>query len=279
MLRKIKCIFFIGLFFSLNFLFTGCGREKKSNNILRVGIDLKYPPFMYIDDTGNPAGFEVDLAYAFGKYLGRKVEIVNTDFSMLSASLDSEETDILISDMSVTKERKVKMDFSKGYRYGRTMALVNKKFYDENNISDNISPDKFFKLKGIKCIGLSGTIGVDIPYKYGGDVIEATEIGTAMEEIINGSSNVMVGSYTIIGNHLANKKTTEVYLGIKDYSTSCFVVKKGNKELLDKSNEFIEKLYEKGGMYEQLEIKYDKVIREYFKNKKLGFKYIVEKPE
>jgi len=71
MLRKIKCIFFIGLFFSLNFLFTGCGREKKSNNILRVGIDLKYPPFMYIDDTGNPAGFEVDLAYAFGKYLGR----------------------------------------------------------------------------------------------------------------------------------------------------------------------------------------------------------------
>lgn len=270
---------FYRIIFQFEFSIYRLWKGKKSNNILRVGIDLKYPPFMYIDDTGNPAGFEVDLAYEFGKYIGKKVEIVNTDFVMLSASLDSGETDILISDMSISEERKIKMDFSEGYRYGRTMALVNKDFYDKNNISDNISPDKFFKLNGIKCIGLSGTIGVNIPYKYGGNVIEATEIGTAIEEIINGSSNVMVGSYTIIGNHLANKKTTEVYLGIKDYSTSCFVVKKGNKKLLDQSNEFIGKLYEKGGLYEQLEIKYDKIIKEYFKNQKFGFKYIVEKPE
>ncbi|MDP0488328.1 MAG: hypothetical protein Q7K36_02330 [Fusobacterium sp. JB020] len=89
----------------------------------------------------------------------------------------------------------------------------------------------------------------------------------------------MLGNYTVIGNYLANKETTDIYLGIKDYSISCFVVRKGNKELLDKANKFIEGLYEKGGLYEQLEIKYDKIITDYFKNKKMGFKYIVEKPE
>lgn len=277
MSMKIKSIFFIGLFFSFNLLFTGCRKENK--NIIRVGIDLKYPPFMYINNEGKPSGLEVDLAYAFGKYLGKKVEIINTDFTMLVASLESGETDILISDMSISEQRKRKMSFSKGYRYGKTMALVNKKFYREKNISEKMSSEEFFKLEGMKCIGLSGTIGVEIPNRYGKKVTEATEIGMAIGEITKGRSNVMLGNYTVIGNYLANKETTDIYLGIKDYSISCFVVRKGNKELLDKANKFIEGLYEKGGLYEQLEIKYDKIITDYFKNKKMGFKYIVEKPE
>lgn len=125
----------------------GCGAQTGTNNSpnktgtnnttpLKVGMDLKYPPFTGMDASGNPEGLEVDIAKSFGKYLGREVKIVNTDFSMMIAALEIGEVDILISDMTIKEERKEKVDFSDPYLYGRTLALVNKKFAEKNSITD-----------------------------------------------------------------------------------------------------------------------------------------------
>ncbi|GAA0180695.1 ABC transporter substrate-binding protein [Clostridium sediminicola] len=262
-------------------ILTGCGSSdtKSNEDVLKVAIDLKYPPFMYVDDEGNPAGLEVDLAYAFGEYIGQEVQIVNTDFPMLIPSLETGETDIVISDMSVKKERKEKVDFSEGYRYGRTLALVNKEFYEENNISDDMAAQDFFNIDGIRAIGLSGTISVSVPQNYGLDVTEITEIASGLMEVTSGNYDILVGANTIIGDHAANKETTEIYFGIPEYSASAFAVKKGNTELLEKANEFIATLYEEGGLYEQLGSKYDDEIGEFLKDKSLGLEYIVNKPE
>ncbi len=256
----------------------GC-RKESNEDILKVGIDLKYPPFMYLDDNGVPAGLEPDLSRAFGEYLGKEVEIVNTDFSMLIASLETGEVDIVISDMSVTEERKQKLDFSTGYRYGRIPVLVNKSFYDEKEITDEMSPEEFFALDGLKAIGLSGTFATTIPGDYGVEAAEATEIATAIIEVTTGSSNVIVGSYVIFGDHAANPDTTEIFLGLDQYSTSAFAVKRGNTELLEKANEFIHTLYEDGGLYEELAEKYDEVIHEVFFSEKYGLDFVVTKPE
>ncbi len=262
---------------------TGCGSQAtediKSKETLKVVIDLKYPPFMYLDENGEAAGLEPDLARAFADYLGKEVEIVNTDFSMLIASLETGEVDIVISDMSVNEQRKQKIDFSDGYRFGKTTALVNKTFYDANNITDDMDVEEFFGLEGIKSIGLSGTIGTIIPQKYGIEALEATEIATAIMEVTSGNSNVIVGSYVIFGDHAANPDTTEIYLGIPEYSTSAFAVKKGNIELLENANEFIKELYKEDGLYEQLRDKYDKAVAEVYFNDDFGLDYIVTKPQ
>jgi polar amino acid transport system substrate-binding protein len=259
-------------------LFTGCSK-KDTQPVLKVGIDLKYPPFMYLDEKGTPTGLEPDLARAFAEYLGMKVEIVNTDFSMLIPALETGEVSIVISDMSITEERKQKVDFSQGYRFGRTTALVNKEFYDQHHISDDMDPDTFFHLEGIKAIGLSGTVGTIIPQQYGIEATEATEIGTAILEVTTGNSNVLVGSYVVFGDHNANRDTTELYLGIPNYVASAFAVKKGNNELIERANAFIATLYEKGGLYEQLATKYDKSISEVFFDDSIGLDYIVAKPQ
>lgn len=260
-------------------IFTGCGSNNSSEDTLKVGIDLKYPPFMYVDKNGKPAGLEVDLAYAFGKHIGKKIEIVNTDFSMLIPSLETGETDIVISDMCVNKERKQKVDFTNGYRYSKTIALVNKDYYKANNISDKMTPNDFFNLKDIKIIGLSGTIATSVPISYGKQVTEATEIATAITEVTNGNYNVMLGTNTTIGDHAANPDTTELYFGIKEYSTSAFAVKKGNTKLLNQANEFIKTLYKEDGLYEQLKSKYDTAIGKFLKDDSLGLEFIVKKPE
>ncbi|SHH98311.1 transporter substrate-binding domain-containing protein [Clostridium grantii] len=278
-MKKIASIILTGVL--ITGILTGCdlSSAKSDDQILKVAIDLKYPPFMYVDDKGDPAGLEVDLAYALGEYMGQEVEIVNTDFSMLIPSLETGESDIVISDMTVNDERKQKVDFSEGYRYGRTLALVNKEFYENNNISDDMSVEDFFKLDGIKSIGLSGTISVSVPQKYGVDVTEITEIASGIMEVTSGNYNVLVGANTVIGDHAANKETTEIYSGIPEYFTSAFAVKKGNTELLEKANEFIATLYEKGGLYEQLASKYNDEVGEFLKDKSLGLEYIVNKPE
>lgn len=265
------------------FLITGCSSEKaqtqNDNDILKVGMDLKFPPFSYMDNDGNAVGLEPTIAKAFAEYLGVEVEIVNVDFSMLIPALDTGDVDILIADMSKTEERAVKADFSNPYRYTYTLALVNKAFAEEHNITDDMPEEEFFAIPNAKFIGLSGTKGVFYPQKYGIDVKEVTEIGTGLVEISNGMSDVLVASNEVHGFHAADTKNTIVYSGIKNQDGSCFVVKKGNTALLEKANEFIATLYEKGGLYEQIKEEYDEIIGEFLQNKELGLDYIVNPVE
>ena len=163
----------------------GCASSKSSSeneegssskDTLKVAMDLKFPPFSGTDENGEPEGLEVDIAYALGEYLDRDIEIINTDFSMLITALETGEADVVISDMAVKEERKEKVDFSDPYRYGRTLALVNKDFAQENNITNDMSPEEFFSIEGERIVGLSGTISVSVPQSYGAQVEEVTEM-------------------------------------------------------------------------------------------------------
>lgn len=256
---------------------TGCGNANNSKeNVLRVGMDLSFAPFSYLDDGGNVAGFEPQIAKAFGEYLGMEVEIVNTDFSMLIPALETGDVDILIADMSKTDERAEKVDFSDPYRYTYTLALVNKTYAEKNGITNDMKEEDFFNIEGIKFVGLTGTKGVFYPQKYGKTVTEVPEIGTGLMEVSNGISDVLVASNEVHGFHFADKNNTVVYSGIKSQDPSCFVVKKGNADLLEKSNAFIASMYEDGGLYDQIAPEWDGVISDFLKNDNLGLDYIVE---
>lgn len=258
---------------------TACSGKPKEGDTLKVGIDLKYYPFMYLDDSGNPTGFEVDISKALGEYIGRKVEIVNTDFSMLIPALETGDIDIAISDMASNEERKQKVDFSDPYRYGRTLALVNKDFAEKNHITNDMSEKDFFNVEGTRFVGLTGTISVTVPQNYGKEVTEVTEAASGIIEVTKGTADVLIGGNTVRGDHAANKDTTFIYEGIKNCSISCFAVKKGNSELLSKANEFIKSMYQDDGFYKKAGTKYDKAIGEYMKDDSLGLDYIINPPK
>lgn len=140
---------------------------------------------------------EVDIAKAFGDYLGREVEIINTDFSMLIPALETGEADIIICDMTVNEERKEVVDFSEPYLYGRTLALVGKDFAVRNNVTDEMKPEDFFAIKDARYVGLAGTISVSVPQSYGIPVEEITDVASGLMEINNGTADVFVGANTI----------------------------------------------------------------------------------
>ncbi|WP_195267428.1 transporter substrate-binding domain-containing protein [Eubacterium sp. 1001713B170207_170306_E7] len=275
-----------GLFVSvlmLCLIFVGCsnpgGEIQMGEAPLKVAMDLKFPPFTEMDEKGNPKGIEVDIANAFGDYIGREVEIVNTDFSMLIPALETGEADIVICDMTVNEERKEVVDFSEPYLYGRTLALVGKDFAQKNNVTEEMKPEEFFAIKGARYVGLAGTISVSVPQGYGVPVGEITDVASGLMEINNGTADVLVGANTIIGDHYAYADTTEIYWGIKEYSQSAMAVKKGNTPLLDQANAFVKSMYEDGGFYKTAGDKYDQVIHDYLKDDRLGLDFIIYPPQ
>lgn len=249
-------------------------KDNTTDSALRVGIDLSYPPYSYLDDGGQPAGFEPDLAIAFGEFIGQEVEIVDTSFGLLLAALDMDDLDILIADMSINEERQEKADFSDPYRYEFTLALVNADFAEENNVSDAMTEDEFFAIEGANFIGRAGTKGVYYPQSKNVEVTEVTEIGTGLVEISTGMADILIASNEIHSYHAADPDNTVVYSGIPEQSASCFVVKKGNSELLAQANEFIDYLYEEDGGYDQMKEKFDPIIGEFLQNEELGLDYI-----
>ncbi len=273
-MKKILGIIIIITLMTINLV--GCATsESDDTEVLRVGMDLSFAPFSYLDDDGNIAGFEPQIAEAFGEYLGVEVEIVNTDFSMLIPALETGDVDILIADMSKTDEREEKADFSDPYRYTYTLALVNKDFAEEYQITDEMSEEEFFAIDGIQFVGLTGTKGVYYPQNYGITVTEVTEIGTGLMEVSNGTSDALIASNEVHGFQAADPDNTIVYSGIEAQEGSCFVVAKGNSELLESANLFIEMMYEDGGLYDQMAEEWDPIIAEFLQNDDLGLDYII----
>lgn len=85
-----------------------------ADGVLSVGTNAEFPPFEYVNDNGEPDGFDVALIKAIGEKLGVTVEVENMEFDALVSSIGSK-IDVAIAGMTVTDERKASVDFSESY--------------------------------------------------------------------------------------------------------------------------------------------------------------------
>lgn len=95
--------------------------------VLKVGMELAYPPFETKDAAGEPTGVSVDLAKALGGLMGRPVQIENIAWDGLIPSLQSKRVDVVISSMTITPKRAEVVSFTKPYAKAYLAFLVNAK--------------------------------------------------------------------------------------------------------------------------------------------------------
>jgi polar amino acid transport system substrate-binding protein len=81
---------------------------------LRVGVALMIPWAMH-DKDGNLIGFEIDVAKKLARDLGVRVDFHPTPFPELIPDLLDGQYDIIISGLSISAERALKVDFSDPY--------------------------------------------------------------------------------------------------------------------------------------------------------------------
>ena len=79
------------------------------------GIDPAYPPFAYMDENGDPTGFDVESLDWIAQEMGIKVKHQPTVWDSVIPSLLAKKIDMVYSGMSITKERKTKVDFTVPY--------------------------------------------------------------------------------------------------------------------------------------------------------------------
>ncbi len=79
------------------------------------GFDAAYPPFSFIDKSGNPAGFDIESINWIAKEMGFKVKHQPTDWAAIVPSLKAKKIDMIASGMSITPERQAAVDFCNPY--------------------------------------------------------------------------------------------------------------------------------------------------------------------
>lgn len=82
---------------------------------LTVGMNLQFPPQMYLDEAGEPAGYDVTLLNGLAEELGLELKIENLDFNGLIPGLQSKKFDMVSVGLTNTPERAEVIDFSREY--------------------------------------------------------------------------------------------------------------------------------------------------------------------
>ncbi|MFF6007814.1 MULTISPECIES: ABC transporter substrate-binding protein [Prauserella] len=92
-------------------------QQVRDNGTLRVALTQANPPWNFLDASGQPVGYDVDVAREVARRIGvDNVEFVASNFQSFIEGVRAGRFDIVISGQTVTDERKQQVDFSTPYQ-------------------------------------------------------------------------------------------------------------------------------------------------------------------
>lgn len=273
-----KSLLFLTALAAAAAIMTGCsgkessseaGGDSQEQEVLTVAMELAYPPFETKDEQGNPSGVSVDFMKDFGEYIGKEIRIENISFDGLIPSLQTGKADMVMSSMTITEERKETVDFSEPYANALLAVLTNK----DSQITSVDDLNQEGKKVAVKT-GSTGYLDAQEHLKNA-EIIALQDESACVMEVSQGKADGFIyDQLTIYRNWQNNLDTTNaVFIPFQDVEPWGIAVKKGNTELLDQLNDFIETYREDGG-FEELTEKYLSEEKEAFEE--LGFQWFFD---
>jgi len=231
--------------------------QAKDWKVVRFGIEGAYPPFSWTEPNGDLKGFDVDMANALCKELQVKCKIVAQDWDGIIPSLLARKYDAIIAAMSITEERKKKVDFTGKY------ALIPNKFVARKGTEIDFTKDG---LKGVK-VGVQRATTHDkyLTDNYG-DSVSIVRYGSfddAYLDLKAGRIVTILGDASALEEGLLNKAGGDGYEFIGPSLTDPqwfgdgfgIAVRKQDKDLTKQLDEAIKSLREKG-VYQEIAARY-----------------------
>ena len=224
--------------------------DVKIKGTIIIGGDEYFPPFEYVDGSGNYKGFNVDIIRAVAIEMGLDIEIRPLTWKNAVAYLQEGTIDG-IEGMKYTDERTQYFDFSKPYLTSSLSIFIK----SDNNYVKNLED-----LEGLKVAIQENDVSHSIVSKISRvGVIKTDSQLKALEKLINGEVDAYVGNretglYSIQKyKYQSHVKMIGDQINPQNY---CIAVKKGDSDLLAIFDEGLGKIKKNGT--------YDKIYKKWF---------------
>ena len=211
-----------------------------------VGGDFNYPPYEFLDENGEPRGFNVDLTRAVAEAAGVKVKIRLGAWSKIREDLEAGRID-MVHGMFYSRQRDLAVDFSQPH------SIISHVAFGTDSAGAIRSPDD---LRGRTLAVMRGDIMHDYAIDNGlaENLVTVDNQEQALRLVSAGQADYALvaelpGMYWIDDLGIANISKKGSDLKVMEY---CFAVPEGaNQELLARFSEGLAKV-QKSGVYREL---------------------------
>ena len=155
---------------------------------LRVGLEPGYMPFEMKDKKGRIIGYDVDWAKKMAKDMGVKLKLVPTAWDGIIAGLITEKFDIIMSGMTITQSRNLKVNFVNPYIVVGQTVMMRKAL--GSSISNAKQLDKA-NYTIVTKLGTTGEIATRKFFKKAKIITFETE-SDAAAEVLSGKADAIV---------------------------------------------------------------------------------------
>lgn len=212
---------------------------------LKVGVAADYPPVVF-KNNGKVVGIEPDLAKNVADIIDMKVKFVEIPWENLEQALNNGTIDVIMSGISVTEERKKRVDFSKPYMTVGQMVLI--KADNIMSLASKMSMYSAGKRFGVE----KNTTGEKfVKAEFPGSKMSSFEtVEQAIIALKTDKIDYLIHDAPTIWQYTVLPRTQDKELfGLYEYMTTepiAWAVKKGNNTLLDKLNKALSTMQSKG---------------------------------
>ncbi|MGA8038111.1 MAG: transporter substrate-binding domain-containing protein [Candidatus Acidiferrales bacterium] len=211
------------------------GIEKAG--VLRVGVALIIPWAMH-DKDGNLIGFEIDVAKKLARDLGVKVEFHPTPFRDLIPDLRAGKYDIIISGLSISAERALKVDFSDPYNETDVKLIASAKSPVAGATTLEVFDKDSVKIGVLEGSTAEDMAGVVLP---NAQIIDYTNSGEAFNDLVDGKIDAAVADSPrpeIVARLFPDKVKCLCDIALSTYPAA-FAVPRGDLEFVNYLNSWI----------------------------------------
>lgn len=218
-------------------ILSACGQKQEE---LIMATESGFAPYEYTEDGTTVYGVDVDIANEIAKAMNKKLVIKDMDFDGALLAVQQGKVDFAAAGISVTDERKEKMDFSVEYAVSKQVILVNK-----SNTTIKSGDD----LKGNVKIGVQQGTTADYYVQDNlkdADLKQFTKLLQASLDLKNNKLDCIIMDSLPAQELVKSNTDIKILDGELFTDKYAIAVKKGNTEMLNKINEVLNKLIAEG---------------------------------
>lgn len=111
-------------------------QQVQDAGVIKVGLMGTYQPYNFLNENQEMDGFDADIAKEIAKGLDVDIEFVSQEFSGMIAGLKANKFDMVVSQMTITEDRKKEMLFSDPYITNQVKVIVSETNTDILSVND-----------------------------------------------------------------------------------------------------------------------------------------------